>query len=199
MPPSKLAPRLPTVVACFGLLLVGLLASAALAAFPGANGKIAFVSSRDGNSEIYVMNADGSGQTKLTNNTASDSRPAFAPGWTEDRLRVQPRRQQRDLRDERRRLGSDQADQQRGLRLFPAWSPDGSKIAFESGRDGNLEIYVMNADGSGQTRLTNNASTRHYARLVAGWFQDRLREQSRWKRRDLRDERRRLGPDEADQ
>ncbi|MFZ3385854.1 MAG: hypothetical protein WA120_01590 [Candidatus Hydromicrobium sp.] len=33
---------------------------------------------------------------------------------------------------------------------------DGSKIAFNSDRDGNGEIYIMNMDGSGQTRLTNN-------------------------------------------
>ena len=39
---------------------------------------------------------------------------------------------------------------------YPAWSPDGSKIVFESGRDGSPGyIYVMNADGTGQTRLTN--------------------------------------------
>jgi Tol biopolymer transport system component len=38
----------------------------------------------------------------------------------------------------------------------PAWSADGTKIAFVSGRDGNNEIYVMNADGTGQTRLTND-------------------------------------------
>ena len=37
---------------------------------------------------------------------------------------------------------------------FPAWSPDGARIAFYSSRDGNLEVYVMNADGSGSTRLT---------------------------------------------
>ena len=35
---------------------------------------------------------------------------------------------------------------------------DGSKIAFSSTRDGNLEIYLMNADGTGQTRLTTNAA-----------------------------------------
>src|SRR5213078_3452910 len=38
----------------------------------------------------------------------------------------------------------------------PAWSPDGSKLLFVSERDGNQEIYVMNGDGSNQTRLTNN-------------------------------------------
>ena len=40
----------------------------------------------------------------------------------------------------------------------PAWSPDGARIAFYSERDGNAEIYVMNADGSGVTRLTNSSS-----------------------------------------
>lgn len=38
----------------------------------------------------------------------------------------------------------------------PAWSPDGKKIAFSSNRDGALEIYVVNVDGTGRTRLTDN-------------------------------------------
>ena len=38
----------------------------------------------------------------------------------------------------------------------PLWSPDGKMIAFLSGRDGNGEIYVMNADGSGQRNLSRN-------------------------------------------
>ena len=49
------------------------------------------------------------------------------------------------------RLTNDRADDS-----HPAWSPDGSRIAFTSGRHGNSEIYVMDADGSNQTRLTNN-------------------------------------------
>jgi TolB protein len=40
----------------------------------------------------------------------------------------------------------------------PAWSPDGRRLAFGSDRDGDLEVYVMNADGSGQRRLTHRGS-----------------------------------------
>ena len=39
---------------------------------------------------------------------------------------------------------------------YPSWSPDGKMITFESHRDGNREIYIMNADGWGQTNLTKN-------------------------------------------
>src|SRR5438105_2728246 len=56
--------------------VVGVLVAAAQpasAAFPGLNGKIAFSSDRDGDSEIYTMNADGSGQTKLTDNAVTDA------------------------------------------------------------------------------------------------------------------------------
>jgi Ca2+-binding RTX toxin-like protein len=38
---------------------------------------------------------------------------------------------------------------------MPAWSPDGSQLAFIAGRDGNFEVYTMAADGSAQTRVTD--------------------------------------------
>jgi uncharacterized repeat protein (TIGR01451 family) len=97
------------------LLLAGLLSSAqpATAAFPGHSGDIVFVRVQSPGSNIYSMHADGTGQTQLTTS---------------------------------------------GRDMEPAWSPDGTKIAFVSFRDaGNLELYVMNADGSGQTRLTNTS------------------------------------------
>jgi Tol biopolymer transport system component len=45
-----------------------------------------------------------------------------------------------------------------GIDSYPAWSPDGDKIAFTSQRDGNANIYVMNADGRDVTRLTNSTA-----------------------------------------
>jgi Tol biopolymer transport system component len=41
------------------------------------------------------------------------------------------------------------------LDALPAWSPDGERIAFATDRDGNWELYVMEADGAAQRRLTN--------------------------------------------
>ena len=43
-----------------------------------------------------------------------------------------------------------------GTNYIPVFSPDGTRIAFMSGRDGNPEIYVMNVDGSNLRRLTNH-------------------------------------------
>ena len=52
------------------------------ATFPGANGKIAFGTNRDGNNEIYTMDADGSNQINLTNNAAEDHSPSWSPDGT---------------------------------------------------------------------------------------------------------------------
>ena len=41
---------------------------------------------------------------------------------------------------------------------YPGWSSDSSKIAFQTDRDGNSEVYVMDANGSGQANLTNDAA-----------------------------------------
>lgn len=46
--------------------------------------------------------------------------------------------------------------------LTDAWSPDGSKLAFITDRDGNFELYVMNADGTNPTNLSNNLATEFY-------------------------------------
>ncbi len=81
--------------------------------------KITFSSKRDGNDEIYSMNADGSGQTRLTTNSASDYDPAYSPGA--QKIAFTSKRDGNDeiYVDERRRLGPDAADQQHGKRRLP--------------------------------------------------------------------------------
>jgi Tol biopolymer transport system component len=55
--------------------------------------------------------------------------------------------------------GTNQKKRSRGPAMVfatPGFSPDGSKIAFHTNRDGNFEIYEMRTDGTGQVNLTNN-------------------------------------------
>jgi Tol biopolymer transport system component len=124
---------------------------------PATNGKLAFGSDRDGNFEIYVMNPDGSGQSRLTSNPARDAEPTWSPNGTKLAFRSD-----RDGNDEIYVMNADGSAQVNltnspGVDGQPAWSPDGTKIAFAStALDGNRDVYVMNADGSGQNRLTND-------------------------------------------
>ncbi|HIP71261.1 MAG TPA: DUF5050 domain-containing protein [Anaerolineae bacterium] len=119
-------------------------------------GQIVFVSNRDGNDEIYVMNADGSQQIRLTYNTWPDSSPV----WSPDGQRIA----YVSYVDENFEIYIMGADGKQQTRLtnntaFDAqisWSPNGEFIVFVSGRDSNDEIYVMKADGSQQTRITNH-------------------------------------------
>src|SRR5829696_2228174 len=62
-----------------GLIATLVIGPSALASVPGVNGKIAFASYGAGSYEIYAMNADGSGQVRLTSNAANDLDPTFSP------------------------------------------------------------------------------------------------------------------------
>jgi Tol biopolymer transport system component len=123
---------------------------------PEQRGRIAFASDRDGDFEIYVMDPDGGGQTRLTNNPAEDITPTWSPDG--ERLAFVS---YRDGNPEIYVMESDGGNPTRLTNnpaddLDPTWSPDGRRIAFSSSRDNTGEIYVMNADGSGQTNLSNN-------------------------------------------
>ncbi|HYX30155.1 MAG TPA: PKD domain-containing protein [Pyrinomonadaceae bacterium] len=145
--------------------------------------KIVFQTMRNGlNYQVYSMNANGSNQVNLSNNSSSDGEPSFSPDGT--RIVFASDRDHAGF-DSIYVMNSDGSNQF-ALTLEtgevqdtqPGWSPDGSKIAFVSTRDSttetwqetdddgnyitkskvhiNKEIYVMNADGTGQTRLTND-------------------------------------------
>src|SRR5439155_25675191 len=101
--------------------------------------------------EVYVMNADGSGQTRVF------ADPDYFDGgasWSPDggRLAFHRAIPSGDFNSDIYAINLDgtglvQLTTSPGQDNNPNFSPDGSRIVFESGRDGNYEIYVMNADG----------------------------------------------------
>ncbi|MBI3460336.1 PD40 domain-containing protein, partial [Candidatus Acetothermia bacterium] len=120
--------------------------------------KIAFASNRDGNQEIYLMNADGTGSVNLTQNKAED----FLPAWSPDGSKI-AFVSTRDQNDEIYVMNANGSGQTRltnnpASDWKPTWSPDGKQIAFTSDREGNLEVYVMNADGSNPVNITKNGA-----------------------------------------
>ncbi len=129
---------------------------------------IAFTSDRDGNEEIYKMNEDGSNQTNLTKNAARDHQAAVSPDGSKIAF-VSTRAGEGPWNPEIYVMNADGSNQQRITRNdesngyyravdeAPAWSPDGTKLAFMSQRNGNPEIYTMDADtGDNVENLTNN-------------------------------------------
>ena len=141
-----------------------------------AQAQIIFVSQRDRNAEIYVMDADGGNQRRLTNNPASD----YAPSWSPDGKRIVFVSNRDGHVDANGRLTSEvyvmdtDGGNPRNLTdhperdSSPSWSPDGKRIAFESDRDAdredphNYEIYVMDADGNNPQNLTNSPEEDRY-------------------------------------
>jgi Tol biopolymer transport system component len=109
-------------------------------------GELAFVSDRDGNSDIYSIDTHGH-QVRLTNNAAEDIDPA----WSPDGKRI-AFASDRDGMSAIYIMNEDGSNVVRrtnvgALTTSPAWSPDGSKIAFSTLLDGQFGIYVMNLDG----------------------------------------------------
>jgi Tol biopolymer transport system component len=132
--------------------------------------KVAFVQERGGrvrSSDIYVMNADGSGRRRLTRSPQNDGDLVWSPdGRRLVFVRIRGGRADIYL------VGADGSAPRRlahaiafvpnphsfsaGFDANPAWSPDGRRIAFVSNRDGNDDIFVVNVDGRGLRNLTRS-------------------------------------------
>ena len=136
-----------------------------------ARTKLTFSSNRDGErtavtfaqrnaQEIYIADYDGANQRRVTVNRNLNITPSWSPdaqaiaytsyvsgfpdinvSWIHKGLLTRPAK------------GTDSHHN-----FLPVFSPDGTRIAFSSNRDGNNEIYVMNADGSNVRRLTSHRS-----------------------------------------
>lgn len=135
-------------------------------------GKIAFVSRRDGDSEIYVTKAVG-GETNLTNNPAED----IDPDWSPDGNKL-VFSSDRDGNYEIYVANADDSGVRRLTKaptadLSPRWSPDGTRIAYS--RQGT--IVVMGSDGSSPRPITEpeaeaTAPPCQGPALLGGWSPD---------------------------
>ncbi len=126
---------------------------------------IAWVSTRDGNQEIYTIDAEKglASLKRLTSEIAFDNNPSWSPdgsqiAFTSTRSgNYEIHVMNRDGSQVRRLTNHPAMD------YWPAWSPDGQWIAFTSNRDGNYEIYVCKPDGSGLRNLTRHPAQDNYA------------------------------------
>jgi TolB protein len=149
------------------LIFVGVLAGAACCQAQETStpsqfydSKIAFMSVRDENWEIYTINPDGSELTRLTDHEAKDSFPSWAPDGRSIAFVSG-----RDGEDQIYVMDPDGSNLQKltdapGEKESFNWAPDGRSIAFASGRDDENQIYVVDSDGSNLQKLTDGAGKR---------------------------------------
>lgn len=151
---SVLVVAATTVVAlCLAALIRG---GPADAAFPGANGPIAFQSDRDGPVEIYTITPGGTANRITFSTNSSD--PAISPDGA--RIAFVNNNNQIAVMNADG-TGITPLTTTSTAKQDPTWSPEGTQIAYAANSvdvDGqtDLEIWVINADGSGPTQLTSN-------------------------------------------
>jgi TolB protein len=121
------------------------------AALNDLTGKIVYSTEGD----VWSMNADGTGVTRLTTDPAED----FDPVWSPDGTRI-AFRSHRDGDEEVYIMNADGSDPQNltnapGGDYSPAWSPNGEWIAFMSDRAGNNNIWIIRPDGTGLRQITD--------------------------------------------
>lgn len=119
-----------------------------------------FETRRHGRVQLYIINADGTAERRLTRSVGDDTHPAWSPdgstivfdstrdGSTWNLYTIRP-----DGTGEHR-LTTPGANRTTETARHPQWSPDGRRLVLDSTRDGDEEIYVMDADDTTVRRLT---------------------------------------------
>ncbi|MBN1311317.1 MAG: serine/threonine-protein kinase [Anaerolineae bacterium] len=133
---------------------------------PAGGGRLAFASNRYGDYDVFLIDSDRSNLRQITTSPASDYSPAWSPDGRQLALVSSrdgdaeiwivnvgcvalPEGCERNLVQLTFNMATD---------IDPAWSPNGQQIAYASNKDGDFEIYVMNADGSNIRAITDNSS-----------------------------------------
>ena len=116
--------------------------------------RVLFASDRDGDYDVYAMDADGANPVNLTHSDWWDYDPAWSPDgrrvvFVSDRRGGNPELHVMEVAS-----GETRSLEVTGYQ--PRWSPDGSRIAYIDGASGLQEIYVMDADGTNVVQLTDN-------------------------------------------
>ncbi|MCY2967422.1 MAG: LpqB family beta-propeller domain-containing protein [Planctomycetota bacterium] len=124
--------------------------------------RIAYMSTYEGNQEIYIADVDGRNRQRLTNDPALDSHPAWSP---DSRRLAFATNRWGDFE-----IAEVDADGQNLVRLtksprlddYPVYSPDGTRLAFVSNRDGNSEIYVLTREDLSVVNVTESPAIDSY-------------------------------------
>lgn len=128
-------------------------------ALPEVTGKIAFSSNRDGDYEIYVVEAKGSDIVQITRNNYDDFSPKWSPDGTQllfiSRLEADTEVMVMNADgSNERQLTFNESNE-----FTPAWSPDGRQIVFQTLEETGSNLYVMNTDGSVIVQLTRASAS----------------------------------------
>jgi uncharacterized protein YjdB len=119
--------------------------------------RIVFSSNRNGNFDLYTMDADGQNLRRLTTDPGNDGEPVWSPDGTQIVYTANSGKTAQIAVMLAEGGPSRSLTATSGGNHSPSISPDGRNIAFTSARDGNQEVYAMSLDGSNQRRLTKTS------------------------------------------